>query len=66
MKAEHTVWFRDPRLLFKMMLENPDFQNSFNYAPFWQYNMHDQHHYKNFMSGNWAWKQAISTHSCFI
>ena len=34
MKAEHTVWFRDPCLLFKMMLENPDFQNSFDYAPF--------------------------------
>ena len=24
MEAEHTVWFRDPCLLFKNMLDNPD------------------------------------------
>jgi len=65
MKAEHTVWFRDPRLLFKKMLENPDFQDSFDYAPFRQYDTQDQRRYENFMSGDWAWKQAVSTRSCF-
>ena len=33
MKTGHEVWFREPRLLFKKMLENPDFQNYFDYAP---------------------------------
>ena len=58
--TEHMLWFRDPRLLFKNMLENPDFQNSFDYAPFWQYNTDDQCCYQNFMLGDWVWKQAVS------
>jgi hypothetical protein len=62
MKAEHTVWFREPRLLFKQMLENPDFQHSFDYVPYQQYDTHGQHCYENFMSGDWAWKQAVITH----
>jgi len=66
METEHTVWFRDPRLLFKKMLENPDFRDSFDYAPYRQYDMHGQRCYENFMSGDWAWKRAVSsTHSCF-
>lgn len=64
MKAGHTVWFRDPRLLFKKMLENPDFGDSFDYAPYRQYDIHDQRRYENFMSGDWAWKQAVCTYSC--
>jgi hypothetical protein len=28
MKSEYTIWFRDPKLLFKIMLENPDFDRS--------------------------------------
>lgn len=64
MKAGHTIWFRSPRLLFKKMLENHDFQHSFDYAPYRQYDIRDQRRYENFMSGDWAWKQAVSTHSC--
>ena len=60
MEAEHTVWFRDPHLFFKNMLDNPKFQNSIDYAPLWQYDTDDQHHYQNFMSGDWAWKQAVT------
>ena len=60
MKAGHTVWFREPRLLFKKMLENPDFRDFFDYAPYRQYdNTHDQRRYEHFMSGDWAWKQAV-------
>ena len=60
MNAEHMLWFRDPCLLVKNMLENPDFQNSFDYTPFWQYDIDDQHCYQNFMLGDWVWKQAVS------
>ena len=60
MEAEHMVWFRDPCLLFKNMLDNPDFQNLIDYAPLWQYDTDDQHSYQNFVSGNWAWKQAVT------
>ena len=61
MKAGHMVWFREPCLLFKKMLENPDFRDFFDYAPYRQYDTSGQHHYKNFMSGDWAWKQDVST-----
>ena len=63
MTAEHTVWYRDPRLLFKKMLENRDFKTSFDYAPYRQYDTQNQRHYENFMSGDWAWKQAVSNPS---
>lgn len=66
MKAGHTVWFRDPRSLFRKMLENPDFQHSFDYAPYRQYDTHGQRRYENFMSGDWAWKQAVITCSFLL
>lgn len=62
MEVGHTIWFRDPRLLFKKMLENPDFKHSFDYAPHRQYDTHGQRRYENFMSGDWAWKQAVIIH----
>lgn len=65
MIAGQTVWFRDPRLLFKKMLENPDFRGSFDYAPYRQYDSYGQRRYENFMSGDWAWKRSVSTCSCF-
>ena len=66
MKTGHDIWFRDPCLLFKKMLENPDFQNSFDYAPYRQYDEHEQRRYENFMSGDWAWKRAVSIRSYYF
>lgn len=60
MKQEYTIWFRDPRLLFKNMLENPDFADSFDYAPYRQYDAKGSRRYQHFMSGDWAWNQAVS------
>lgn len=60
MEDEHTIWFRDPRLLFKNMLENPDFAKHFDYSPQRQYDAKGSRCYQNFMSGDWAWKQAVS------
>jgi len=34
MENEYEIWFRDPRLLFKNMLANHDFNGSFDYGPF--------------------------------
>ena len=33
MQSEYTIWFRDPWLLSKNMLGNPDFAKSFDYHP---------------------------------
>ena len=43
------------------MLENPKFADHFDYAPVQKYDAKGDHVYENFMSGNWAWKQAVSS-----
>lgn len=58
MTDEYTIWFRDPRLLFKNMLENSSFANVFDKAPLRQF-VNGIRHYENFMSGDWPWKQAV-------
>lgn len=60
MENSHEIWYRDPRLLFKGMLENPEFHGVFDYAPLRQYDANGDRQYENVMSGNWAWKQAVS------
>lgn len=59
MEAKHEVWFRDPRLLVRNILANADFNGEIDISPFQEYDADDNHRYQNFMSGNWAWKQAI-------
>jgi hypothetical protein len=65
MQSEYTIWFRDPRLLFKSMLENPDFAKSFDYRPYRQYDTRGSRRYEHFMSADWAWNQAVHFFSCF-
>jgi len=60
MQAENTVWYRDPRMLFKNMLKNPEFADHFDYAPFRKYDTKGDRVYEDFMSSDWAWKQAVS------
>jgi hypothetical protein len=59
MQAEYTVWYRDPRMLFKNLLETPEFADHFDYAPSRRYNVKGDRVYEHFMSSNWAWKQAV-------
>jgi hypothetical protein len=63
MQAEYDVWFRDPRVLIHNLLSNPDFKSDFDYAPFQERTSDGTHRFQDFMSGNWAWNQAVS---CFI
>ncbi len=59
MDAEYVIWFRDPRQLFLKMLKNRDFGKSFNYAPYREFDGQRRRQYEHFMSGDWAWKQAV-------
>jgi hypothetical protein len=65
METGHTIWFREPRLLFMKLLDNPDFEKFFDRAPYQQYDRDNRRHYENFMSGDWVWKMAVSTCSPF-
>ncbi|KAG2127159.1 uncharacterized protein EDB93DRAFT_1257267 [Suillus bovinus] len=41
------------------MLSNPDFEGEFDYAPLQEYDTSNGAHcFKDFMSGDWCWKQA--------
>jgi hypothetical protein len=62
MDAEYMVWYRIPHKLFLNMLKNPDFENTFDYTPYWQYDEKGDHWYEHFMSGGWAWRQAVCFH----
>jgi hypothetical protein len=59
MTSEFDVWFRDPRTLVQNLLSNPDFDKEFDYAPLQEYDMEGNHRFQDFMSGDWAWKQAV-------
>ncbi|KAF9227239.1 hypothetical protein BS17DRAFT_861754 [Gyrodon lividus] len=59
MLEKYLVWFRDPRQVIHKVLGNPSFTNEMDLSPFEEYSTEDQiRHYKDFMSGEWAWQQA--------
>ncbi|KAL1732449.1 hypothetical protein EV714DRAFT_206607 [Schizophyllum commune] len=55
--AKHTIWYRDPREVVKNLLDNPDFDGEFDYVPFQEFDTSGHHHYRDFFSGNWAFRQ---------
>ncbi|KAF8171247.1 hypothetical protein K438DRAFT_2024120 [Mycena galopus ATCC 62051] len=55
---KYTVYFRDPRLILRSQLANPDFKDEMDYAPKQVFAADGTREYEDFMSGNWAWKQA--------
>jgi len=59
MTSKYDVWFRDPRSVLRNVLSNPDFDGEFDYAPYQEYDVSGNHRFQDFMSGNWAWKQAV-------
>lgn len=62
MEGEYDICYRDPRQLIHNLISNPDFDGEFDYVPFHEY-VDEKHRFKDFMSGDWAWKQAVCT--CF-
>ncbi len=61
MDDRQVIWYRDPLLVLKRMIANTDFDKEFDYAPYHEY-VHGVHRFRDFMSGNWAWKQAVRPH----
>lgn len=62
MKDPQIVWYRDPLSVLRSVIANPAFNGSFDYTPYHEYR-HGVHHFQNFMSGDWAWRQAVSIFS---
>jgi len=63
MNAGYDVWFRDPRELVHNIISNPDFESGFDYVPYQEHDNDDSRRYHDFMSANWAWKQAVCTNA---
>lgn len=58
MLHEYTVWFRCPRRVLHTQIGNPDFANGMDFTPK-QVFRGDEREYKDFMSGDWVWQQAV-------
>jgi hypothetical protein len=61
MSDKYEVWYRDPRTVIRNMLDNPEFDGKFDRSPFRKFDTNGERQYQDFMSGDWAWKQAVST-----
>jgi hypothetical protein len=60
MDDEFNVWYRDPRAMAHNILANPTFKDEIDYTPFREYDASDKtRRWKDFMSGDWAWKQSV-------
>ena len=59
MEAQYDVWFRDPRTLIYNLLSNPEFNFGFDYKPYQERTTDEVHRFRDFMSGDWAWNQAV-------
>lgn len=59
MTTDFQVHFRDVHALARNMLSNPDFKDSFDLAPFQEFE-DEERRWSDFMSGNWAWREAVS------
>ncbi|KAM6489110.1 hypothetical protein JOM56_015424 [Amanita muscaria] len=58
MSDVHEVFYRNPRLVVRDMLMNPDFNQGMDFAPHRVFDESDNRQYDNMMSGNWVWDQA--------
>jgi hypothetical protein len=65
MDVEHRIWFRDPEVLVRNLIANPDFVDEFDYVPYHEY-YQGRHRFSDFMSGDWAWKLAVSKHLILV
>ncbi|PBL04023.1 hypothetical protein ARMGADRAFT_912473, partial [Armillaria gallica] len=56
--AEYEVFYRDPHAILLNQLSNQDFAAEMDFAPKRVTDAQGKCHYQDFMSGNWAWRQA--------
>jgi hypothetical protein len=59
MSDKHEVFYRDPLLVLKEMLANPDFKDGFDYVPQRVFDETGSRRYEHMMEGDWSWEQAV-------
>lgn len=64
MQEQYKVWFRNPRHVVHRILGNPSIADDLDLRPFREYQTeNDTRQYQDFMSGDWAWEQAVRLQS---
>ncbi len=58
MDEMYEVWHRNALKVVTDMISNCDFDGEFDYSPYQEYHK-SKHHFQNFMSSNWAWRQMV-------
>lgn len=58
---DYQVWFRDPNIVIKNMLDNPDFDQQIDYAAYVELNPSGERCWNEFMSGNYSWRHSVSS-----
>ncbi|THG93464.1 hypothetical protein EW026_g7783 [Hermanssonia centrifuga] len=58
MSQVHEIYYRDPDTVIRQMLDNPEFADSFDPIPRNAFDAKGKQVFSDFMTGNWAWRQA--------
>jgi hypothetical protein len=58
-KDEWEVFYRDPDLVIRQMLENPDFDGQMDYAAYVGLDNTGKRYWNDFMSGNFAYRRSV-------
>ena len=57
--AKYDVWFCDPCIVLHNQLRNTDYANKLDFGPKEVHDKDGKREYEDFMSGDWAWWQAV-------
>ena len=65
-KTSYEVHTRNAQSVLRNMIQSVDFKDSFDYRPYAEYTKPGHRRWSHFMSGHWAWKEAVrvSMHFC--
>lgn len=58
--TSYQVWYRDPATVISNILANPELAKDFSTTPYVQRNKQGTRQWCDFMSGNFAWRHAVS------
>ena len=58
-RQEYEVWYRDPDVVIRNMLDNPDFASQFDAAPYIATDTKSKRRWTDFMSGHFAWRRSV-------
>ena len=58
MTNDYQLWYRDPCKVIHNILANSDLADGMDYVPYREFE-DGKRHYRDFMSGNWAWGQCV-------